>query len=198
VDPVSVDPARERPGERAPRKVDANMARISDYPPSQPGTPRSQPRAPDSAHPSGTWFCPMPMCARREWASPTAWVCLQSLVSHHRSVRLSAGSAPPDSWLRAHNLRVCLACHELSALGSRCPGPRCSTAVLAALAAGNSAPTPGANPIPTVRDAPQGPGYPQFAGHADPHAAQGIHCGLLQLRSGPDVPAAGRGTRADV
>jgi len=111
-------------------------------PPSQPDTPRSQPRTPASAHPSGMWFCPMPRCARREGASPIGWGCLQSLVSHLRSVHLSAGSAPPDSWLQAHNLRVCLVCHERSAVGSRCPGPRCSSAVLAALAAGNSPPPP--------------------------------------------------------
>jgi len=63
------------------------------------------------AHQSGMWFCPMPRCARREGASPTGWGCLPSLVNYLRSVHLSAGSAPPDSWLRAHNLRVCLACH---------------------------------------------------------------------------------------
>jgi len=119
--------------------------------PSQPGTLRSQPRAPASAHPTGMWFCPMPRCERREGASPTGWCCMQFLVSHLRSVHLSAGSAPPDSWLQAHNLRVCLACHERSAVGSRCPGPRCSSAVLADLAAGNSAPHPGANTFSTVR-----------------------------------------------
>jgi len=68
------------------------------------------------------------------------WGCLQSLVSHLRSFHLSAGSAPPDKWLQAHNLRPCLACHELSAVGSRCPGPRCTSALLEALAAGNPAP----------------------------------------------------------
>jgi len=94
----------------------------------------------------------MSRCARREGASPTGCGCLQSLVSHLRSVHLSAGSAPPDSWLQAQNLRVCLACHELSVVGSRCSGPRCSSAVLAALAAGNSA--PGTNTFSTVRGAP--------------------------------------------
>jgi len=36
------------------------------------------------------------------------------------------------------------------------------------------------------------------AGHADPQVAQGNHCGLLQLRPGLDLPAAGCGRRADV
>jgi len=178
-------------------EVDNTAAGTPVDPPSQPGTPRSQPRAPASVHPSGMWFCPMPRCARREGASPTGWGCLQSLVSHLRSVNLSAGSAPPESWLQAHNLRVCLACHVLSAVGSRCPGPRCSSAVLAALAAGHSAPH-GANTFSTVRAAPPGPGYSQIAGHTDPHAAQGTHCGLLQLRPGPDLPAVGCGARTDV
>jgi len=35
---------------------------------------------------------------------------------------------------------VCLACREITPQGARCPGPRCSTAVLAALALGNTAP----------------------------------------------------------
>jgi len=175
---------------------DATTVGTSGDPTSQPGSPRRQPRAPDTAHPSDMWFCSMPRCARREGASPTGWGCLQSLISHLRSVHLSAGSAPPDGWLQAHNLRVCLACQELSAVGSRCPGPRCSSAMLAALAAGNSAPRhrhalhfPGR---------PPGPGHPQLAGHAGHNAAQGTHCGLLQLRPGPEMPAAGRGTRADV
>jgi len=41
--------------------------------------------------------------------SQTGCGCLQSLISHLRSVHLSAGSSPPDAWLRARNLRVCLA-----------------------------------------------------------------------------------------
>jgi len=48
--------------------------------------------------------------------------CLQSLISHPRSVHLSAGFAPPDSWLHAHDLWVCMACHELSADGLLVPG----------------------------------------------------------------------------
>jgi len=60
---------------------------------SQPSTPRSQPPAPASVHPSGMWFGPMPRCARHEGASPTGWGCLQSLVSHLRSVHLSTDSA---------------------------------------------------------------------------------------------------------
>jgi len=191
------DPGEGAPPGVGPMEVDPTMAGTPGDLPSQPGTPRSQPRAPASAHPSGMWFCPMPRCARREGASPTGWGCLQSLVSHLRSVHLSAGSAPPDSWLQAHNLRVCLACHELSAVGSTCPDPRCSSAVLAALAAGNSAP-PSANAFPTVRGASQWPGHPQTAGHPGPDAAQGTHRGLLQLRPGPDLPAAGSGARADM
>jgi len=123
-----VEAPHANPGEVAPPRVGTMVWPPGD-PQSQPGTPRSQPLAPASAHPSGMWFCPMRRCARREGAS------------HLRSVHLSAGSTPPDSWLQAHNLRVCLACHELSAVGSRCPGPRCSSAVWAALAAGNAAPT---------------------------------------------------------
>jgi len=159
-------------------EVDPTMVGTPGDLPPLPGTPRPHPRAPASAHPSGMWFCPMPRCARREGASLTGWGCMQSLVNHLRSVHLSAGSAPPDDWLRAHNLRVCLACHELSAMGSRCPGPRCSSAVLAALAAGNSAP-PGTNTLSAGRGAPPGPGHPQPTGHTDPHTAQGTHRGLI-------------------
>jgi len=197
--PVEAPPAKPQEGlppGAGPMEVDSTAVGRPCDPPSQPGTPRSQLRTPASAHPYGIWFCAMPRCPRREGASPTGWGWLQSLVSHLRSVHLSAGSAPPDSWLQAHNLRVCLACHVLSAVGSRFPGPRCSSAVLAALAAGNSA--PGANTFSTVRAASPGPEYPPNAGHAGPHAAQGTHCVLLQLRPGPDVPAEGCGTRADV
>jgi len=109
--------------------------------PSQPSTPRSRPRTTASTQPSGMCFCPMPRCARREWALPTGWSCLQSLVSHLRSVHLSTGAAPPDAWLDTHGLRVCLSCREITPQGARCPGPRCSMAVLAALALGNTAPT---------------------------------------------------------
>jgi len=116
----------------------------------------------------------------------------------HTSARSTCPRAPPARRLAAdHNLRVCLACQEPSAVGSRCPGPRCSSAVLAALAAGNSAP-PGANTFPAGWGAPPGPGNPQSAGHAGSHAAQGTHRGLIQLRPGPDVPAASPGARADV
>jgi len=45
---------------------------------------------------------------------------------------------------------------------------------------------------------PPGPGYSQIAGHTDPQTAQGTHYGLLQLRPGPDLPAAGCGARTDV
>jgi len=107
--------------------------------PSQPSTPRPRPRT-ASTHPSGMWFFPMPRCARREGASPTVWSCLQSLVYHLRTVHLSMGAAPPDAWLDTHGRRVCLACREITPQGARCPGPRCSTAVLAALALGNTAP----------------------------------------------------------
>jgi len=61
-------------------------------------------------------------------------------VSHLLLVHLSTGAAPPDSWLDAHGLRVCLACRDITPQGSRFPAPRCSTAVLAALALGNTAP----------------------------------------------------------
>jgi len=96
----------------------------------------------------------MPRCARRERASPTGWSCLQSLVSHLRSVHLSTGAAPPDAWLDSQGLRVCLACREITPQGSRCPEPRCSTAVLAALALDKTAPpaqarSPLAGPLPS-------------------------------------------------
>jgi len=91
---------------------------------SQPNTPRSRPRTPAPTHRSGMWFCPMSRCARREGASPTGWSCLHSLVSHLRSVHLSTAAAPPDAWLDAHGLRVCLACREINPQGSRWPsGP---------------------------------------------------------------------------
>jgi len=121
-------------------EVNAATLGTSGDPPWQAGSQRTQPRAPASAHPSGMWFCRMPRCVRSEGASPTGWGCLPFLISHLRSVHLSAGSAPPDGWLQAHILRLCLACHEVSAVGCRCQGPRCSSAMLAALAAGNSAP----------------------------------------------------------
>jgi len=197
VEATPASPQDGTPPGSDPVEVDATTVGTSGDPPSQPGSPRTQPRAPASAHPSGMWFCPIPRCARREGASPTGWGCLQSLISHLRSVYLSTGSAPHESWPQAHNRRVCLACHELSAVGSRCPGPRCYSAMLAALAAGNSAP-PRRKHALHCPGCPPGPGYPQPAGHAGPHAAQGTHCGLLQLHPGPDVPAAGRGARADV
>jgi len=83
--PVEAPPANPQwsiPPGSGPMEVDATTVRISDDTPSQPGTQRSQPRAPASAHPCGMWFCPMPRCARREGASPTEWGWLQSLVSH--------------------------------------------------------------------------------------------------------------------
>jgi len=103
---------------------------------SQPVSPRPRPRTPASTHPSGMWFCPMPRCARRGGASPTGWGCLQSLVSHLCSVHLSTGAAPPDAWLDAQGLRVCLTSREISPEVAWCPEPRYSTAILAALALG--------------------------------------------------------------
>jgi len=49
---------------------------------------------------------------------------------------------------------VCLACRGTTPQGSRCTGPRCSTAVLATLALGNTAPpaqarSPLAGPLPS-------------------------------------------------
>jgi len=49
---------------------------------------------------------------------------------------------------------LCLAWRETTPQGSRCPGPRCSTAVLAALALGKTAPpaqarSPPAGPLPS-------------------------------------------------
>jgi len=105
-----------------------------------PQHPRSLPRTTAPTQPLGMWFCPIPRCARREGASPTGWSCPQSLVSHLRSVHLSTGVAPPEAWLDTHGLRVCLACREITPKEARCPGPRCSTAVLAALNLGNTAP----------------------------------------------------------
>jgi len=46
------------------------------------------------------------------------------------------------NWIETHGLRVCLAYQEITPQGARCPGSRCSTAVLAALALGNTAPPP--------------------------------------------------------
>jgi len=73
--------------------------------------------------------------------------------------------SPPVGWLgptrrmaAGDHRRVCLAFHELSAVGARCRGPRCSSAVLAALAGGNSA------NLPAVRAAPPGLGHPPAAG----------------------------------
>jgi len=103
------------------------------------------------------WFCLILRCARRKGASQTGWGCLQSLVSHLRSVHISTGVAPADVWLDSHGLRVCLACREITPQGSRCPGPRCSTAVLAALGLGNTAApaqalSPLAGPLPAGLD----------------------------------------------
>jgi len=69
----------------------------------------------------------------------------------------SASAAPPNAWLHTHGLRVCLACREITPQRSRCPAPRCSTAVLAALALGNTAPSaqarsPLAGPLPSGLD----------------------------------------------
>jgi len=137
---TKVDTRGDVPLGASPMDVDPATVEAPDAAKSKPGRPRSQPRAPASAHPSGMWFCPMPRCARREGASPTGWSCLQWLLSHLRWVHLSAGWAPTDPCLRANTLRVCLACHELSAVGARSSGQRCSSTVLTALAAGNSAP----------------------------------------------------------
>jgi len=139
----------------------------------------------------------MPRCARREGESPTGWSCLQSLVSHLRSVHLSTGAAPPDAWPDSHGLRVCLACREITPQGSRCPGPRCSTAVLAAMALGN-APPPCAGPLATFWAPPIGTGSGAFAGYTDSYAAPDPHRGLLPVRPGPDLPAAGPGTGPDM
>jgi len=111
----------------------------------------------------------------------------------------STTSASPDSLLQAHKLRVCLACHELSAVGSRCPGPRCSSAMLAALAAWNPAPpaqtlSPLSGPPP-----PQGLDIPNLLARQIPTLRRvPTHCGLLLLRPCPDLPAAGGETRADL
>jgi len=72
-------------------------------------------------------------------------------------VHLSTVVAPPDAWPVTHGLRVCLACREITPQGARCPGPRCSTAVLASLALGNTALTalarsPLAGPLPAGLD----------------------------------------------
>jgi len=96
------------------------------------------------------------VCATRG-GSPQGWSCLQSLVSQLRSVLLSTGVAPPDAWLDSHGLHVCLAYREISPQGARCLGPSCSTAVLEALALGNTAPPAQARsllagPLPTVLD----------------------------------------------
>jgi len=128
------------PSAAGPMETDGPSSDGQARVPSQPSTPRLWHRTTAPTHPSGMWFCPMPRCARREGASPTGWGCLQSLVSHLRSVHMSTGAAPPDAWLDSHCLRVCLASREITPQVSRCPGPRCSTAVLAALALGNTAP----------------------------------------------------------
>jgi len=99
VEAPPANPQEEVPPGAGPMDVEPTALGNTGGPSSQPGSPRSQPRAPASSHASGMWFCFMPWCARREGASMTEWGCLQSLVCHHRSVHLSAGSAPPGSWL---------------------------------------------------------------------------------------------------
>jgi len=151
-----------------------------------------------STRPSGMWFCPMPRCAQLEGASPTGWSCLQSFVPDPRSVHLSTGAAPPDTGLDTHGLRVCLAYQEFTPQGARCPGPRCSTAVLAALALGNTAPPTSTVTLATGRDSHGGPGPGAPTGNTDFHAAQGPHRGLLHVRPGAHLPAAAPGTGADM
>jgi len=154
---MQVDAREAPPPAAGPMETEGSSSGGQARVPSQPSTPRSRRRTTAPTHPSGMWFCPMPRCARREGASLTGWGCLQSLVSHLRSVHLSTGAAPQDAWLDTHGLRVCLACWEITAQGAGCPRPRCSTAVVAALAQRNSAPpaqarSPLAVPLPAGRD----------------------------------------------
>jgi len=72
LDPTVEDPPAS-PQEGTPpgsgaMEVDATTVGTPGDPPSQPGSQRTQPRAPASAHSSGMWFCPMQRCARREGA----------------------------------------------------------------------------------------------------------------------------------
>jgi len=154
--------------------------------PAQSDTHRLRPRTPASAHPSGMWFCPMPRYARREGASPTGWVCLQSPVPHLRSVHLLTGAAPPKAWLDAQGLRLCLACREISPQGTRCPGTRCSTAVMAALALGNTAPPAQAH-CPLAGALPAGLDLVHLPGTRIPTLRR------IHVRPGNNLPAAGSG-----
>jgi len=165
--------------------------------PFQFSTPRSRPRTTAPTHPSGMWFCPMPRCACRDGASTTGWGYLQSLVSNLRSVHLSTGAAPPDAWLDSHGLRVCLACREITPQGSRCPVPRCSTAVLAALAWATR-PPPCAGPLASGWASPIGAEPGAVAGNTDSHTAPGPYRGLIHVRPGTGLPAAGPGTGPDM
>jgi len=79
---------------------------------------------------------------RRNGAPCKRW-CPSSARRTYQPVR-----PPRDAWLDAHGLRVCLACREISPQGEWFPGPRCSTAVPAALALAQGK----AGTIPAVLD----------------------------------------------
>jgi len=57
-----------------------------------------------------------------------------------------------------------MACREITPQGSRCPGPRCSTAYLAALALGNAAPPPAQARSPLAGPLPSGLNLVQLLG----------------------------------
>jgi len=135
--------------------------------PSQPSTPRSRPRNTASTHPSEMWFCPMPRSALREGASPTGWSCLQSLVSHLRSVHLSTGT---DAWLDTHGLRVGLACREITPTRGAVPGTTLLHGGTGGTGPGKHGP-PGAGTLTTGRASPSRPGPGAPTGNPDSHSA---------------------------
>jgi len=75
--PVEAPPANPQEGlppGAGPMEVDSTAVGTPSDPPSQPGTPRSLPRAPASAHPSGMWFCPIPRGPNRpDGAASSPW-----------------------------------------------------------------------------------------------------------------------------
>jgi len=142
-----------RPPTTGPMETDEPPADGQARLPSQPSNPRPRPRTTTSTHPSWLWFCPMPRCARREGALPTGcspWCPIYARCAYQR-VR-----PQPDAWLDTHGLRSCLACRKITPQGARCPEPRWSTAVMAVLALGNTAP-------PRRRHARHWPGLSQKA-----------------------------------
>jgi len=166
--------------------------------PSHASTPRSRPRTTASTHPSGMWFCPMPRCARREGASPTGWSCLQSL---------GGLTSAQFTYQQVRPRRT----HGLTPMSSVCAWPAGKLPLEGRGARDHAAPRrywrrwpwatrppPSAGTLATGRATPGelGPGAP--AGNTYSHAAHGPHRGLLHVRPGANLLAAGPGTGADM